>query len=197
MCETARPGRVEDLMRSEPGPAMTSGRASPEPGRRVPGPVDSAARRDGSGPPGEPRPPGDSVSPWIRWAVRLFLAAFVICGVFGLENWPLTGFRLFSHLRGERASTWQADRVSPAGRAVPVPFPDLPRAYQGFGLVMQTYRSLPPATRHATCEAWLAEVRRALGPARSLRLYHVTWDLLPRRGDRPRNVTRTEVDACS
>ena len=43
---------------------------------------------------GDERPPRG-----IRVFVWIFLAAFMICGAAGIEAWPLTGFRLFSHLR--------------------------------------------------------------------------------------------------
>jgi hypothetical protein len=41
-----------------------------------------------------PSPPA-----WTRRFVAVFLAAFVVCGIFGLEAWPLTGWRLFADAR--------------------------------------------------------------------------------------------------
>src|SRR5206468_2883631 len=43
----------------------------------------------------------DAVPRWAKWFVSLFLTAFVVCGVVGIEAWPLTGWRLFSHVRTE------------------------------------------------------------------------------------------------
>jgi hypothetical protein len=48
---------------------------------------------------------------WAAWFVGLFLSAFVICAVGGIEAWPLTGWRLFSHLRYEHQTSWRAAGV--------------------------------------------------------------------------------------
>ncbi|HEX7147705.1 MAG TPA: hypothetical protein VF512_09355, partial [Actinomycetota bacterium] len=45
---------------------------------------------------------------WARWFVGAYLAVFVVCGVVGLEAWPLTGWRLFADARQARQPGFQA-----------------------------------------------------------------------------------------
>jgi len=142
---------------------------------------------------GSTAPPAGVPAP-ARWLVRGFLAAFLLCSVFGLELWPLTGFRLFSRVRHETRFIWTADAVLPGGREAGVVFTALPRAYQGFGLIMKGFRHLSPDAKRASCEAWLAEVRRVDGPAVALRLYRVTWTALPRKGARPARPPPRRLD---
>jgi hypothetical protein len=142
--------------------------------------------------------PEEQPSRVIRWFVRLFLAAFVVGAVFGIEAFPLTGFRLFSHLRHEQRATWVADTVRPNGTESPLVFTDLPRAYQGFTLVMSRFAGLSASAKAATCRAWLLEARRVRRGVASIRFYHVRWNLLPRAGDRAAGGTgRTLTYACA
>ena len=138
------------------------------------------------------RPPGLT-----RWFVRIFLASFVACAVFGIELFPLTGFRLFSHLRHEQRATWIADTVGANGGETQLWFTDLPRAYQGFSLVMPRFEGLSPSAKAATCRAWLLEARHVRAQVVAIRFYRITWPLLPRAGDRPaRHVSRALGYAC-
>jgi hypothetical protein len=120
-----------------------------------------------------------------RWFVRIFLALFVACSIFGIELFPLTGFRLFSRLRTEHRIMWVADTVSPSGQETPLWFTDLPRAYQGFPLIMPHFEGLSPSWKAATCAAWLSEARRIRRQVVAIRFYRVSWRILPRAGDRP------------
>ncbi len=145
---------------------------------------------------GDPEAVPEAVPRGARWFARAIVVAFVVCGVVGLELWPLSGFRLFSHLRTESQTGWSAAAVDAGGRAREVRFGTFPAAYRGFALIMQRFHGLGSDERRRTCLAWLGEVRRVTGPARSLRIYRLTWAALPRDGDRPANVTRTFTYAC-
>ncbi len=131
------------------------------------------------------------------WFVRIFLAVFFICAVFGVELWPFTGFRLFSHLRTQTQTVWQADTQGPGG-PTPVDFNQLPRAYQGFQLIMPTFADLPPATKEATCQAWLRELRLSEPEpsTTALSLVKETWNALPRAGVRPASSQQDLVYEC-
>jgi hypothetical protein len=145
----------------------------------------------------EPPPPG-SVSPAIRWFVRIFLAAFVVCSVFGFEVFPLTGFRLFSHVRPEVQVVWEADTVEGRGVQERLWFEDLPRAYQGFPFVVRGFTRLPADRKLAMCEAWLSQARRVEHDASALHIYREDWKALPRLGDRSAAPThRILAYACS
>jgi hypothetical protein len=153
-----------------------------------------------AGPPEEapaPQTRAPEAPAWTRWLVRSFVALFIVCGVVGLELWPLSGFRLFSHLRHEHQTAWTARAVDQAGRERAVRFASFPAAFRGFGLIMQRFQELAPNERRRTCRTWLDQARRVQGPVQALRMYRLSWDALPRDGDRPASVIRTLTYACS
>ena len=129
--------------------------------------------------------PEETVPTWTRWFVRAFLTAFVVCGVAGVELWPLTGWRLFSHLRHDVAVSWQAFAVGPDGSEARVAFRDLPGGYRAFGLLASKFEALPPDRRDATCRAWVEGLRSLDARTRSMRVYMVEQPLTPRAGRRP------------
>jgi hypothetical protein len=130
----------------------------------------------------ERRARADGPSRAVRTFVTAFLAAFAVCGLFGIEAWPLTGWRLFSQLRSDHQVSWRAVAVTGPGYEEPISFEDLPRGYRNFPLVMSTFASLPPHEQAAACRAWLAAARRDTTPARAVRIYRVDWYLSYRRG---------------
>ncbi len=129
----------------------------------------------------EPRP--DELPPRrVRAFVAAFLGAFVLCGLFGLELWPLTGWRLFSQLRTDHQVAWQATAVGEAASAVR--FAELPRAYRNFPLVMRTYSALPRVAQVEACRLWLEAAQEQLPAATQLRIYRIDWHLSYRHGSR-------------
>jgi hypothetical protein len=127
----------------------------------------------------------DRAPAWARWFVGAFLLAFVVCGLTGIEAWPLTGWRLFSHVRTEHQTTWRAAAVDAAGGERGVAFAGLPVAYKGFTLIMSRFDELSVARREETCRAWARAVGRSGQDIESLRLYRLDRDLVPRRAGRP------------
>jgi hypothetical protein len=126
------------------------------------------------------RPPG-----WARWFAGLFLGAFVVCALAGIEAWPLTGWRLFSHLRHEHQTTWQAFAVDASGGETRVSFARLPAAYHGFTLIVSRFGSVAPGRQIQTCRTWAAAVRASGGEVAALRIYRLDWNLVPRNDGRP------------
>jgi hypothetical protein len=139
-----------------------------------------------SGPDGPAQPPrsGRSAPALTRVFVFGFLAAMLICGVFVIEAWPLTGFRLFSHLRYPRLLGWQATTVDRAGRETIIHFAAFPRTYRHLPLIMRTYGGLPQARQEAICQAWAAEVRRHGREVTGVRIYRTVVDLRRHRNRR-------------
>ena len=130
----------------------------------------------------EPRP-NELPSRGIRAFVAVFLAAFAVCGLFGLEFWPLTGWRLFSQLRTDHQVAWRATAVGEDGETQ-IRFADLPRGYGNFPLVMRTLGTLPRDEQEAACRAWLDAARKELPAASEVRIYRVDWYLSYRHGTR-------------
>ena len=126
-----------------------------------------------------PSPPA-----WTRRFVAVFLAAFVVCGTFGLEAWPLTGWRLFADARQPVQVAWQAVTVDVAGRETPVPFGDLSAGFHGNVQVLKGFAGLPAGEQAAVCRAWADAVRARGGQVEAVRVYRTVTDLSRRVGER-------------
>jgi hypothetical protein len=138
----------------------------------------------------------DPVAPWARRLVWTYLAVFVIAGLFGLEAWPLTGWRLFADARSATQLTWQAVTVDGAGRERPIPFASLPVRYQGNVQVLKGYPKLAPREQAAVCDAWADAVRASGTEVREVRIYHVEVDVSRRAGRRGAPPRRTLRYTC-
>lgn len=95
-----------------------------------------------------------------RWFVGLFLGLLTVAALADVNAWPMTGWRLFSTLRGPIQPGWEVVVVDGAGVESPLPFDRLPRGYRGALHVLQEFPSLDPGGRASVCEAWAAGARR-------------------------------------
>ncbi|HKE98574.1 MAG TPA: hypothetical protein VKG45_06570 [Actinomycetes bacterium] len=140
--------------------------------------------------PGGPRTPPGAAAPaaggrlprWVRWYLGVFLAAFALCGVVGVEAWPLTGWRLFADARSARQAGWQVTAVDAAGREQPLPFGRLPAGYQGHVQVLKGFPAVGPRRQGAVCQAWAAALSGLGEQPAELRVYATVTDLADRRG---------------
>jgi hypothetical protein len=123
---------------------------------------------------------GDRAQRWARPFVTSFLAAFLACGLAGIEAWPLTGFRLFSTLRTRYVVSWEARAVLAGGEERPIPFGRLPPSHRAFGLLAGSLAELPRESRDAACAVWAADLRALGWRLEAIRVYRVERDLLPR-----------------
>jgi hypothetical protein len=147
----------------------------------------------------EPMPVPTATEPvprWVRWFVGGFLALFLVCGVFGVEAWPLTGWRLFADARQARQPGFQAVTVDTQGRETPIPFRDLPAGYRGDVQVLKGFASLPTARQAAVCQAWAQAVRERGGEVAEIRIYQTVTDVSRRVGDRGAPPARTLRFTC-
>ncbi len=138
----------------------------------------------------------EPVAPWARRFVWAFLAAFVIAGVFGIEAWPLTGWRLFADARTAKQVSWQGVTVDAAGRERPIPWDDLPVRFRGNVQVLNGFEQLRPGRQVAVCAAWAGAVRARGGDVRAVRIYQVETDVSRRVGDRAAPGTRKLRFTC-
>jgi hypothetical protein len=108
--------------------------------------------------------------------VGAFLAAVTICVLGPFNLWPFSSWELFSHLRSDRQTGWDAVAVEPNGQD---------RAF--------------PSTlsrRDLSCAAWVRDADKLFGTStRLVRVYRVRWTISDRRGDRgpPRHRTLAQV----
>jgi hypothetical protein len=133
---------------------------------------------------------------WARRFVAAYLAVFLVCGLFGFEAWPLTGWRLFADARQARQPGFQAVTVDRAGRETPVPFRDLPAGYQGNVQVLKGFAELEPRRQLAVCRAWAEAVSDRGGEVAAVRVYQTETDVARRVGDRGAPPTRTLRFTC-
>jgi hypothetical protein len=136
-------------------------------------------------PDAEPAAEADRVPRRVRWFAFGFLAAFVVCGFAGIEAWPLSGFRLFSHLRTNRLTTYETIAVDAAGRESRLVLGQLPDSFRGFGLIERSLPSLPPEQRSRVCVQVTRAARHVHPGVASIRVYAVEVDLSNRAGRRP------------
>ena len=136
-------------------------------------------QRTGSHPPG-----GERTSPLARAFVVVVLIAFLACGIFVVEAWPLTGWKLFSHLRHAQRGGWQVFTVDPAGRETRVNFATFPRSDRHLTLIMRDYPRRSPAAQEAVCRAWAGRVRSHGRAVSGVRIYRTVVDLHGHRGQR-------------
>ena len=103
---------------------------------------------------------GEQVPGTRRAAVYALIAAIVVCGLFEIEWWPLTGWKLFSSNRTPIAIVWKVETVDDAGEIERLDLtalgPTHVRARQLFGV----WEELDHDERRAACMAWFDAARR-------------------------------------
>ncbi|GAC1423992.1 MAG: hypothetical protein NVSMB57_16370 [Actinomycetota bacterium] len=128
----------------------------------------------------------------IRIFVWTFLALFFVCGFARIEAWPLTGWRLFSHIRRPIQSSWNVVTVDEHGNEYSLPGEKLGQSFRGTTHVLDEFAALPKSKQIAACDAWAEAARRFGAHVVSVRIYRIVSDVSMRDGDRgapPRSRT--------
>ncbi|MGZ4280522.1 MAG: hypothetical protein ACXVEM_00370 [Gaiellaceae bacterium] len=130
--------------------------------------------------------------------MALFLTALVVCPLAVVNLWPFSSWELFSHLRTDRETSWEAIAVTRSGRQRHDPLGSVPHGYRGFGFIMRGFSTRPATSRDAVCAAWLREAEAGVAPGtKLLRIYRLEWRLSARRGNRTAPPRRSLAWVCS
>ena len=113
--------------------------------------------------------------------VALLVAAMVASAIFVWEPWPLTSFRLFSHVRHDEQTAWEATAVAPDGEELDYAVAAQSRGLRGFGFAMAEFAAAGPGRQDELCRAWLEAAPDAVGEdVTEVRLYWRSWKLSER-----------------
>ena len=130
----------------------------------------------------------DRVPRLARPFVALLIAAMVASAVFVWEPWPLTSFRLFSHLRVDEQTAWEATVVEPNGEELGYPL----------GFAIRDFVDADEEQRDELCRTWVAAAPEIVArEAVEVRLYRRRWLLSERSGDRALPGSREHAFTCT
>ncbi len=139
-----------------------------------------------------PLPDSATAPRFARPFVVLFLTVLVVCAVDSVNAWPFSTWKLFSSLRTDKQTSWQAMAVDATGREQDYPIASIAHGYRGFGRIVTGFPKRSTAGRDAICAAWLTGATKRLGPSTDLlRIYHLDWLVSQRQGDRAAAPRRT------
>jgi hypothetical protein len=128
----------------------------------------------------------------IRSGIRVFLALFILTGLFEVQVWPLTGWKLFSHLRSVESSSLATMVVDRSGRTRPFDIGSMP-AFRNFSSIAPAFEKLSAVSEAGVCRAWLSSVQRVQPNVVGLRVLRVRQTLVPRVRGRPAAPPATSV----
>lgn len=118
--------------------------------------------------------------------------------IFVWEPWPLTSFRLFSHVRADEQSAWVARTVDARGEEAAYPLGSLPRGFQGFSFTMAEFRQASSLRQDELCRTWVGAAPQLVGvDARAVRIYERRWRLSARENDRALSGREELIYECS
>lgn len=127
-----------------------------------------------------------------KLAIWAFLAVFAVCGVFGFEIWPLTGWRLFADARHRFNTTWSAEAEFADGSRSDLPAPT--DGAGGAGFLISHLDEYSADDRDRLCSGWLRT--QTSSPIVRVTIYRSTRDLADRDGNRSREPSREPAYLC-
>jgi hypothetical protein len=121
--------------------------------------------------------------------VWLFLGMFAVCGVFGFELWPLTGWRLFADARQRYNVSWSAEAEYGNGSSSGLALQSA--ALSGTPFLIGRLNEISMADRNRLCAEWLD-----VGDINRIDIYRSVSDLGARVDDRAAPPTRELAYTC-
>jgi hypothetical protein len=134
---------------------------------------------------------GRGVARWVRPALYGFLVVFLVVGLFSVEVWPLTGWRLYHERRGQERSSWQIVAVDAEGDEETIHLGALPLGWHNTSKIIGEFPSMSGSERDAVCGAWALPAREAGQSVEEVRVYRVRSTLRAEPSDRRRELEWT------
>jgi hypothetical protein len=130
--------------------------------------------------------------------VTVFFATLVVCALAAWNFWPFSNWELFSRLRTDRQTVWEAVTVDTSGHERDYPIASIHRGFRGFAFIAARFSQRSPAERDVICITWLRGATANYGPTtRLLRIYELERRLSDRQGKRAAPQHRTLAWTCS
>lgn len=142
-----------------------------------------------------------SHQPDVRRRTRIFvwsfLAMFCICGLFGFELWPMTGWRLFADQRTRHHVDWSSEVEYVDGSTGPLV---LRSAGSGTPFMIGRLDKLTSRDRDHLCQEWLAlagaDADGAGNGVRRILIFRMSRDLGTRIGDKSAPPAQELAHVC-
>lgn len=128
----------------------------------------SASATDGA-PPAPDRE--DRVPVLARLAALALVGALLVFGFQAIEQWPFTGWRLYSNIKGPTAGSFFAFRLAPDGTEHRIDYQRIPDAYRRAPYMLEKFDRFDESEREGVCRA-LAQAERGEGrPVAAILIY--------------------------
>jgi hypothetical protein len=136
---------------------------------------------------------GERAPWWARFGALALIGTLIFCGVNAIEEWPFTGWRLYSNTKGPTAGSYFAYWVAPGGSEHVVDYQRLPDAYSRAPYLLEKLDRVDPDEREQLCEA-LAGAERGEGrPVASIRIYWERYRVSIVDGERHKDRIEREL----
>ncbi len=113
----------------------------------------------------------DRVPVLARVFALVLIGALAWFGWNAIEKWPLTGWRLYSTIKGNTAGSFFAYGVAPDGRQYAIDYGELPDAYSRAPYLLEKFERRTAAQREVVCDALARGERDAGRPVQAIRIY--------------------------
>jgi hypothetical protein len=133
---------------------------------------------------------------------RLLVAAVLVMvaasALFSLNLWPFSSWNLFSGIRTDGQTSWEAVAVDASGVDHDYAIGALGHGARTIGPVLAAFERSSATDRAAICDGWLRGTETSLGArARAVRIYRVRWRLSDRRAGTGIRPERTALWTCT
>jgi hypothetical protein len=129
----------------------------------------------------------------LRAGVVALIGVLVYFGVKAIEEWPLTGWRLYSNIKGPTSGSYFPYRVAPDGGEHAIDFERLPDAYSRAPGLLEKLDRRTESQREEMCVALAAMEREAGRPVTEIKFYWERYRVRLVEGERRKNRFEREL----